>query len=124
MTAAWQNDLMRWMVSDDTGISSKNIARACIGEEPSDRCFHPLDISDLGRCLRLVKAVPEAREGIRKLGQRDRVWRALDAAWEEIEAAADAEGDIRHVKSDWGQGKRYPETSALLRKAQGRDDAA
>lgn len=107
-----------WALSDDTGISSQNIAKAALGQPVSDRSFYPLDISDLGRCLRLVHQVPEARRGVTALGQDGDVWAEIDRRWNEIVAAAASEGDLGTTKPRMGEYSKYPRTYAILQACQ------
>ena len=53
---------------------------------------HPLDPSDLGRCLRLLDAVPEWKPGIRVMARESPEWDALTARWADLEALFLAEG--------------------------------
>lgn len=47
-----------WALSDDTGISSKALAKHMIGNSPV-RMSPPSDADDRGRCIRLLELVPE-----------------------------------------------------------------
>lgn len=47
-----------WAMSGDTGISSEAIAKHMTGNPPS-RMMPPSDISDRGRCIRLLELIPE-----------------------------------------------------------------
>ena len=58
MNARESKKLIRWLLSDDTGISSKQIAAVMAGIEPRDTWHYPSDPSDLGRCLRLLERFP------------------------------------------------------------------
>lgn len=58
---------MLWLLSSDTGISSKAIFRAMIGLPPQDKCT-PCDPSDFGRCYRLLKMFPEWEARVKELG--------------------------------------------------------
>jgi hypothetical protein len=58
---------MLWLLSSDTGISSKAIFRAMIGFPPQDKCT-PCDPSDFGRCYRLLKMFPEWEARVKELG--------------------------------------------------------
>lgn len=111
--------LAKWGVSDDTGASSKSIARAALGLKPPPHPDYPYDIADLGRCLRLLNAVPEARFGLTELGKVSRVWKALDERWDEIVRTANEEGPIATAKPDFNTRRDYPRTYALLMSARG-----
>jgi len=47
---------------------------------------YPLDPDDFGRCYRLLLRVPLWRERIGEMAKYGRVWAALAAAWDELEA--------------------------------------
>lgn len=53
-----KDKLIEWLLGDDTGVSSKEIARQMAGIEPSSDKWGPCDPSDLGRCLRLLALFP------------------------------------------------------------------
>lgn len=116
VSAAAVAQLATWACTDDTGISSTNIARACLGMTPTDNAFTPLDIGDLGRCLRLITAVPEARKGVAALAKHSPAWARLDKVWEELTVTCKKEGDLAGVKPGFSRsGQTYPLTYALLR---------
>lgn len=85
-----------WLDGDDTGASSKALARYLAplagihthvrlspysnGEE------HPCDPGDFGRCLRLLEAAPELRPHLKEMASVSPVWARLVGAWEELEA--------------------------------------
>lgn len=78
----------QWLSGNDTGASSKAIALTALGQMPR-RPEHPRDAADFGRCLRLLKAAPEAKAGLDELGVRGGpYWIALVARWGELELAA------------------------------------
>ncbi|MFD3263138.1 hypothetical protein [Phenylobacterium ferrooxidans] len=106
-----------WALGDDTGISSKNIARACLGAVPQRDADIPWDIADLGRCLRLITAVPEARAGVTALGKKSAAWDRLDKVWDEMTVTCKKEGDLAGVKPGFGRtGQTYPLTYAILKR--------
>jgi hypothetical protein len=81
-----------WLSSDDTGISSRCIARHLSGGRvPHERrAFgndeHPHDPSDFGRCFRLMESVPEFRPRIGEMASVSPVWKRLVEAWDELES--------------------------------------
>jgi len=81
--------IIRWLGARDTGISSKAIALTALGEMPEGAAHsHPHDGGDLGRCLRLIAAAPEAKAGLDKLAaDGGPYWAALAARWDELSAA-------------------------------------
>lgn len=74
--------LKEWMQSDDTGMSSVFMAATLSGF--SRPYAHPHDPSDLGRCIRLLDAVPELRERLDKMKTTGKEWAALVDNWEEL----------------------------------------
>lgn len=51
--------IIRWATGDDTGVSSQALCRFMLGL-PSIRNYPPpSDAADRGRCIRLLKLVPE-----------------------------------------------------------------
>ena len=88
--------LKAWLASDDTGLSSKHMARfLCdvrvdcdIEEVRTGKPPHPLDPDDFGRCYRFLRAVPlgpERARDVAYMGTSSREWAGLAAAWEELE---------------------------------------
>lgn len=112
-----------WSLGGDTGISSQNIARATLGMEPTDQAFYPLDMADLGRCLRLVNSIPECARGITALGRVSPVWAAIDQRWGEMVITAAEEGNIGEPRRGLYQPdrSRYPKTYAILQACQRAD---
>lgn len=94
--AVENSGLATWLDSDETGLSSLCMARHLgrIAElEPrvpfdrsSDGKDHPHDPSDFGRCVGLLKAVPELRPHVSRMAEASPAWGALAAAWDELEA--------------------------------------
>jgi len=86
--------LERWLAGTDTGTSSLTMVRAITGKSVlSDTRWPsvPLDPSDFGRCVRLLEAVPELREGLHKVAEKHLEWTGLVAHWTELEALWTAE---------------------------------
>lgn len=50
-----------WLLSDDTGLSSEHLADHMLGS-PVRHFFAPSDADDRGRCIRLLKLMPEWKE--------------------------------------------------------------
>jgi len=90
-----EKEKMAWLLSDDTGISSKVIFRAMSGLEPGDKCT-PSDPSDFGRCYRLLKKIPEWEARVKELGdlldyspivngeKRSNLWKVFSENYEEL----------------------------------------
>lgn len=81
------SSLVRWLDSDDTGLSSTFMVRV-IFQLPGAK-FAPVDWPwdeyDFGRCVRLLDAVPEAREHLHELAAHGPVWAALVREWASLE---------------------------------------
>lgn len=77
--------LQAWLNSDDTGTSSCCLASTLLGF--SREYGHPHDPTDFGRCLRMLRAVPEAMaifdtpEGREKVSSLSREWRCIVTNW-------------------------------------------
>lgn len=56
---------MRWALSDDTGTSSKTLCAFMLGMNETNGCrgygasYPPSDAADRGRCIRLLRLIPE-----------------------------------------------------------------
>lgn len=76
-----------WLVSDDTGISSKTMAAIALGAtgEGLDTDA-PYDPGDFGRCLRLVSAVPELRASFDRIAAVEPRFAGILENWDELEA--------------------------------------
>ena len=87
------NAALAWIVSDDTGLSSRAIWAHMMGVTPTrgGLTFHPLDPDDFGRCYRLLLRVPEWGARIGEMARHGPVWAALAAAWDELTALYEEE---------------------------------
>jgi len=110
-----QASVATWALGDDTGLSSKTLARATCHLPVVSNPYFPLDVSDFGRCYRLIQAVPEARIAVMELALLDQVWARLAGAWDEIAAAFEAEQATGRVNR-WGA-RECPRTSELIKAA-------
>lgn len=101
--------LIEWLLSDDTGASSKAIAsHMALGK--SDGSF-PWDPSDIGRCFRLLEAVPEWKGRIEEMGVYSKIWALLADQWQEIYNCMESEVGI-----DWRKGRSAPKTYELMKR--------
>jgi hypothetical protein len=104
----------RWNDSYDTGISSKAIASVMRGATASvGASSYPRDPADLGRCLRLLRLIPEWRPRILIMGGLGPVWAEMARRWDELEQSMADEVGIF-----WEKGKSAPKTYALMRECQ------
>jgi len=87
-----------WILSTDTGISSKTIWAVMMGvaAEPGQRCGIaskppaltydvPHDPADFGRCFRLLALFPEWRSRVVKMGDIFPKWKPMADRWDEME---------------------------------------
>lgn len=81
-----------WLLSDDTGMSSKALCARMMGGKPKmDGFNYPSDPSDFGRCYRLLKLIPEWRARLHEMSDCGPYWKALVEQWDAIEASYLAE---------------------------------
>jgi hypothetical protein len=82
--------ILEWFAHGECGISSKAMACAVIGMKPDKNWSafgnHPHDPDDLSRCVKLLDAVPEARNHLGKVAKLSKVWARLVEHWDELEA--------------------------------------
>ncbi len=73
--------LTAWLVRDDTGASSKYMASILSGQFSVSHNY-PWDPSDLGRCIRLLEAVPELESELHKMKACSPQWSAVVDNWD------------------------------------------
>ncbi len=74
----------QWIVSHDTGTSSKTIWAVMMRVKP-DWADVPLDVDDFGRCVRLLTVVPEFRPRLQEVADKYHRWQPLIDNWAELE---------------------------------------
>ena len=81
--------LVGWLCNGRRGLSSEAIAThltgATIGR--GNEKHYPHDPGDLGRCIALLDAAPTLRMRMPEMASAGREWAALDAEWDDLEAA-------------------------------------
>jgi hypothetical protein len=77
--------------------------------KPRDCWNHPHDPADLGRCLGLLRTMPEWRKRIPEMKARSRYWRALVRRWDDVVACMEEE-----VGWDWSKGRSARRTYDLM----------
>lgn len=87
---------MQWVMSRDTGTSSKTIWAVMQMVEP-DYFGTPADPDDFGRCYRLLKLIPEWRENLRLVAYHYPAWAPLIREWDALTAMFE-EGERTHWK--------------------------
>lgn len=94
-----KDQLIKWFVSGDTGVSSEAIAAQMTGNT-TGRTFgdYPSDNGDFGRCYRLLKAVPEFRGRIGEMAARSEQWAALVECWDELERLHETDGKACYAR--------------------------
>ena len=75
-----------WLVSNDTGRSSKTMACIALGATGKLRTDAPYDPSDFGRCLRLVEVVPELRTCFGQIAEIEPRFAGILENWDALEA--------------------------------------
>lgn len=86
--------LVAWLGCDDVGLSSKYMASVLQGNPGA--YAYPHDPGDFGRCLGLLRAVPDLREKLPQMADTGPEWKALVEHWAELE-------DLWNEESPTGQ---------------------
>ena len=73
----------QWLLSDDVGLSSKYMHLVITGLCSEKNGFLPLDVSDLGRCIRMVESC-ELRGSIDKMMGCSVEWDKIITNWERL----------------------------------------
>lgn len=73
--------LTAWLASDDVGASSKYMASVLSGQFCAPH-HYPWDGADLGRCIRLLEAVPELETELHKMKACSPQWSAVIDNWD------------------------------------------
>lgn len=79
---------LEWLSSRDTGISSKTMFSAITGI-PVGCCDIPYDIADVGRCVRMLRALPDLRSQLSKVIDLHKEWTPFIDCWKELERRYD-----------------------------------
>lgn len=84
---------IEWLLSGDTGISSKTICAVMTGSKKADSFGPdvPHDPSDFGRCYRLLQNFPEWRARLPEVAAAYPIWGPMVAAWDELTALYEQE---------------------------------
>jgi len=83
---------LKWVNGQDTGTSSKTMFAALSGSETGPQKLNgfagrdiPKDMDDFGRCYRLILAVPEWAERLRKVSGVVPAWHPFIREWKVLE---------------------------------------
>lgn len=63
---------LKWALSNDTGMSSKQLIGTTFGIEVEP--YHPLDAGDRGRCIRAIQKIPSALATLEDLAKDSPKW--------------------------------------------------
>jgi hypothetical protein len=72
-----------WILSDDTGCSSKTIWAVMMGSDYPKNDI-PCGPSDFGRCYKLLLAFPEWNDRLHEVAEKHPKWRPLIDKWNEL----------------------------------------
>lgn len=78
-------DPLQWILSNDTGTSSKTIWAVMMHAQCADPGY-PHDADDFGRCYRLLQHFQGWRARLPEVATRYPMWTPLVAAWDELTA--------------------------------------
>ncbi|WP_272670885.1 hypothetical protein [Providencia sp. PROV147] len=73
--------LAAWLASDDVGASSRYMASVLSGQFSAPH-HYPWDGADLGRCIRLLEAVPELASQLHEMKACSPQWSAVIDNWD------------------------------------------
>lgn len=112
-----QNRIIKWFAESRTGMSSECMAYT-IGLQQIGQCTaSPYDPSDLWRCLKLLEAVPELRNGLEIMREVSPIWDAIIDRWDDLEVCLLSEiGSLENER--WSAPKTYEMLSVIRHLAQ------
>lgn len=105
--------LAEWHAGTDTGMSSKAIAGIMSmsnGYWNGADLVYPRDPGSLGRCLRLLRLIPEWKDRFHLMRGAGPVWAAMVDRWDDLERTMTEEVGIF-----WERGHAAPRTYALMK---------
>lgn len=95
-----------WIVSGDTGVSSKTMWTAVNGVETHYRADKPHDPSDLGRCVRYVENTGVTNKQLQKVKNMYPWWAPYIEEWDTL---------VDLFKQESSKGRSCPETYEYLK---------
>lgn len=97
--SAPKQGLAAWLRSDDTGLSSRFMARI-LASGPSAELAFPWDPSDFGRCYRFLRAVPDHLP-LDLMETQGKVWAAMVKVWPKMEKLWEKESPTGKCPKLW-----------------------
>lgn len=111
-----------WIISDDTGISSKTIWAVMMDCVPEEYPWHKFDVphdpSDFGRCYRLLQKFPEWKARLEEVAAQFTKWIPMVREWDALTALYEEEIQNESKRAP----KLYAKMQELVR--EGRDIAS
>lgn len=107
-----QRKIVKWLASDETGISSETMAFWLGWSVRRSHPDHPYDPADFNRCLGLLAAVPALREELWRMRKISVAWTRLVRDWAKIE-----DSFLREVGINWNKGNSAPITYGLMKES-------
>lgn len=86
----------KWLLSGDTGASSKALCGWMLHGKAVPRHAHPHDGGDLGRCVRLLDLIPEWKPRIPEMAKHGPYWAALATRWDDLVTTLAADQSPHH----------------------------
>ncbi len=109
-----EKKLLIWLLTGETGISSKAIASVMAGVRVDDTFgTTPSDPDDFKRCLKLVNLIPEIRPRLSEMRTVSFRWGVLIENWDKLESSFMAE--VPEWLENKGHEKRATKTYALMK---------
>lgn len=102
-------DILAWFANGETGLSSKAMASAAAGIDPTSKS-HPCDPADLNRCIKLVDRVPAVRDQFAAIALMSPQWKAVTDNWDLLR-----ETFVREVGKDWSRSKYARKTYEMMK---------
>lgn len=100
---------IEWLLSGDTGSSSKTILCAMLGHTCKDPDI-PYDAGDFGRCYRLLLKFPQWGKRLDEVAKKHRQWKPFVEKWPDLEVLyerfCDPKGHYVYVADPWQQAFR------------------
>jgi hypothetical protein len=89
MSIEISEETLAWLLSDDTGISSKTLC-SCLYLIPTkkDRSNYPHDPDDFGRCKRFLETLTpdERKTALLNVSAVSREWKGLVEKWDRLDS--------------------------------------